>query len=261
MNAIWLDSASWRTVSHVIKEPCHTSVLQGEAWVDELLNGNKRRFRNQLRMQPESFQALLDMLVSNGSLKSSRYVTAKEKLATFLFVVGHAASNRLAQERFQRSGWTITQSFNEVFTHTIHIVNFILCSQYCLTLLYGTMQVLESIMVIYPTVVVSPNSSCDIPYEIHSNPKMFPFFEQCIGALDGTHISAIPPKGGEKPFRNRKGFKSQNVLAACSFDLRFVYVLAGWEGSASDGRVLNDALHCKGFSIPDGRMYLGNYCI
>ena len=31
------------------------------------------------------------------------------------------------------------------------------------------------------------------------------------------------------------------MLAAISFDLKFTYVLAGWEGNAHDSRVLNDA--------------------
>ena len=45
----------------------------------------------------------------------------------------------------------------------------------------------------------------------------------------------------------------QNVLAAISFDLKFIYVLAGWEGSAHDSHVLNDAFaRLGGFSIPDG---------
>ena len=45
----------------------------------------------------------------------------------------------------------------------------------------------------------------------------------------------------------------QNVLAAISFDLKFIYVLAGWEGSAHDSHVLNDAFaRPRGFSIPEG---------
>ena len=45
----------------------------------------------------------------------------------------------------------------------------------------------------------------------------------------------------------------QNVLAAISFDLKFIYVLAGWEGSAHDSHVLNDAFaRLWGFSIPEG---------
>ena len=43
------------------------------------------------------------------------------------------------------------------------------------------------------------------------------------------------------------------MLAAISFDLKFTYVLVGWEGSAHDSRVLNDAFAMPGrFSIPKG---------
>ena len=31
-------------------------------------------------------------------------------------------------------------------------------------------------------------------------------------------------------------------MAACGFDMRFTYVLAGWEGTTSDSRVIKNAL-------------------
>lgn len=36
--------------------------------------------------------------------------------------------------------------------------------------------------------------------------------------------------------------KATNVLGVCSQDMQFIYVLADWEGSAADGRVLHKAL-------------------
>ena len=54
-------------------------------------------------------------------------------------------------------------------------------------------------------------------------------------------------------FRGRKDGTTQNVLAAISFDLKFTYVLAGWEDSAHDSHVLNDAFaRPGGFTIPEG---------
>ena len=54
-------------------------------------------------------------------------------------------------------------------------------------------------------------------------------------------------------FRGHKDGTTQNVLVAISFDLKFTYVLVGWEGSAHDSRVLNDAFaRPGGFSIPEG---------
>jgi hypothetical protein len=35
-------------------------------------------------------------------------------------------------------------------------------------------------------------------------------------------------------FIRRKGVSTQNVMAACSFDMQFIFVWAGWEGSALD---------------------------
>ena len=54
-------------------------------------------------------------------------------------------------------------------------------------------------------------------------------------------------------FCGRKDGTTQNVLLAISFDLKFTYVLARWEDSAHDSRVLNDAFaRPGGFTIPEG---------
>lgn len=59
------------------------------------------------------------------------------------------------------------------------------------------------------------------------------------------------------PFRNRKKTISQNVMVACDFDLNFTFISCGWEGSATDAKVLRSALH-KGFKVPQGKFYLGD---
>ena len=41
-------------------------------------------------------------------------------------------------------------------------------------------------------------------------------------------------------YRNSHGLISQNVLVACNFDFKFIYVLSVWEGSAHDSKVIND---------------------
>ena len=43
------------------------------------------------------------------------------------------------------------------------------------------------------------------------------------------------------------------MLAAVDFDLRFTYMLAGWEGSAHDALILADALERDdGLRVPPG---------
>ena len=63
-----------------------------------------------------------------------------------------------------------------------------------------------------------------------------------MGAIDGTLVRASVPTEMQGRFRGRKDGTIQNVLATITFDVKFSYVLAGWEGSAHDSRVLNDAL-------------------
>jgi DDE superfamily endonuclease len=58
-------------------------------------------------------------------------------------------------------------------------------------------------------------------------------------------------------FRNRKKYISQNVLAVVNFDLTFSYALCGWEGSAHDSRVLDDA-RAKGLPFILGKFYIGD---
>ena len=66
--------------------------------------------------------------------------------------------------------------------------------------------------------------------------------QDVVGAVDGTHISCTPDVARRDAYRNRHGYCSQNILVACSFDMLFIYILAGWEGSAHDTYVLNNAL-------------------
>ena len=102
-----------------------------------------------------------------------------------------------------------------------------------------------------------PKEDIDTPYHIKDNPKLMPFFKDVIGALDGTHIHAAVPSEDRACFRNCKGGVSQNVLAACDFDFKFTYVLSGWEGSAADSAVWEDA-RTSDFRIPEGKLYLGD---
>nr|XP_051230045.1 vegetative cell wall protein gp1-like [Lolium perenne] len=71
--------------------------------------------------------------------------------------------------------------------------------------------------------------------------------EDCIGAIDGTHVTTKVPRSMSEAFCGRKHYTSQNVLAAVDFYMRFTYLLAGWAGSAHDASILADSL-----SRPDG---------
>lgn len=109
----------------------------------------------------------------------------------------------------------------------------------------------------YSAYVKLPKPDAPLPPIIEDNTKLWPFFKDCMGAIDGTHIYAGVSPSDRARYRNRKNEVSQNVLAVCDFNMCFTYVLSGWEGSAADGAVLEDA-RSKDFRVPDGKYYLGD---
>jgi hypothetical protein len=84
--------------------------------------------------------------------------------------------------------------------------------------------------------------------KVIDNLKRYPFFANCIRALNGTHLLVVIKGGYRKqaPWRSRKGGLSQNVLVVVNFKINFIYILAGWEGSTHDCRVI-DLAKRKGF--------------
>src|ERR1700761_1134361 len=56
--------------------PMHPSILTGQRWLDELLNGHPQRCLNQLGMYPASFCLLWWEMVTNGGLVDGRFVRA-----------------------------------------------------------------------------------------------------------------------------------------------------------------------------------------
>ncbi|RWR94158.1 putative nuclease HARBI1 [Cinnamomum micranthum f. kanehirae] len=85
------------------------------------------------------------------------------------------------------------------------------------------------------------------------------YLKDCIGAIDGTYITAWVPIKDHQRYRCRKGFIAQNVMAIVGFDMPLQFVCAGFEGSANDQKVLTDVLQNKGvhnLQIPYGKYYL-----
>ena len=93
-------------------------------------------------------------------------------------------------------------------------------------------------------------------YDIYVNSNFKSHTQDCIGAIDGTHIPAKVSSDIVARFRGRYKQPTQNVLAVVRFDMRFSYVLAGWEGSANDCMVLHNALERpNGLRVPSGNLF------
>jgi hypothetical protein len=102
-----------------------------------------------------------------------------------------------------------------------------------------------------------PEANSPIPPKIRDSPKFHPFFDGALGAIDGTHIRCTSSAADRDATRNRKGVLTQNCLVACTFDLRFTYLLSGWEGSTHDASLFHEARRTD-FRIPEGRYYLAD---
>jgi hypothetical protein len=85
------------------------------------------------------------------------------------------------------------------------------------------------------------SSICNTPYF-----KTIFFFwnslQDCIGAIDGTHIKAKIPAEHQRLDRGRKNECTHNVMAVCDFDMLFSYMYVDWEGTANDGCVFRDVI-------------------
>jgi hypothetical protein len=111
---------------------------------------------------------------------------------------------------------------------------------------------------LYQHTVKLPTSNTLPSEHITKNPKFAQYFTDCIGAIDETYIDVHLPPSVQSKYRNRKHHLSQNVLAACNFEMQFLYILAGWEGSAHDTTVLRDAQYNHGFTTPSKKYWLGD---
>ncbi|KAL0319803.1 UNVERIFIED_CONTAM: hypothetical protein Sradi_5241800 [Sesamum radiatum] len=81
------------------------------------------------------------------------------------------------------------------------------------------------------------------------------WFKACLGALDGMYIDVRVPEKDKSRYRTRKGHIAVNVLGAFNMNMKFIYVLTGWEGSNADSRVLRDAINRPtGLRIPTSNM-------
>jgi len=109
----------------------------------------------------------------------------------------------------------------------------------------------------YTDFVRQPQSTDPRSPYIFNNPKFNPFFEDAIGAMDGTHFISSGSAEERAIARDRKGLVTQNCLAACDFDHNFTYVSSGWEGSVSDSTMYFDS-RTTDLKVQPGKYYLAD---
>ncbi|WVZ83569.1 hypothetical protein U9M48_030701 [Paspalum notatum var. saurae] len=203
-------------------------LLQRDIWrtseLIRLIDASDRICIRELRMSRPVFYKLCARLRDKGLLVDTFHVSVEEQVAVFLKIVGQYHTQSSVVVALWRSGWAVSKYFNVV---------------------------LRAIMKLAPELIYVRSTSTHP--KITNSPNIFyPYFEGCIGALDGTHVRACVPAKSVDRFRGRKSYPTQNILAVVDFDLRFTYFLSGWEGSAHNSLVLQDAFSCpNGLKIPE----------
>ncbi|KAL3528184.1 hypothetical protein ACH5RR_012840 [Cinchona calisaya] len=214
----------------ITMQPCRSLSPTRSGFMTEVLNGDDDLCREMFRMDKHIFNKLCGILRQRGMLRDTAGVMIEEQLAIFLNIVGHNERNRVIQERFQHSGETISRHFNNVLKAIKSLSRYFL----------------------QPSPLTTP------PEILRSN-RFYPYFKDCIGVIDAMHIPAHVPAKDQSRFRNKKGVLTQNVLAACTLDLQFIFIYPGWEGSVADSRVLRAVLDDPDQNfpqIPGGKYYL-----
>lgn len=209
----------------------HNSKLSGSQWIKELLQGHTKRIRDNLGVSQEGFIYLEDLLKKKSTLQATKYMGTTEQLGIFLYAVTTDLSMRKLAERFQRSTETINRTYHKVMQ----------------SFLYKEF---------YNSNIQTSSSS--LPDYIALNHTFMPYFKDCVGAIDGTHIPISPPENVKAIYRNRKGELSQNVLAVCNFDMRFTDLLCGWEGSVSDSTLWIEGIRSGAVRVPNTKYLLGD---
>ncbi|KAH1250485.1 putative nuclease HARBI1 [Glycine max] len=216
---------TWYHNNYFVKEPTRNWELERHSFLNRLYRGKNKDCIEQLRLSKNAFFNLCRILQEKGGLVRTRNVPTTEAVAMFLHILAHNLKYMVVQFSYCRSKETISRQFNDVLRAVMKVSKDYLNFQPC------TLEGAEA--------------------------NKWRWFERCIGALDGTHIPVTVSPDERPRYRNRKGDVSTNVLAACGPDLRFIYVLPGWEGSAGDSRVLRDALrHQNKLEIPTGKYFL-----
>ncbi|KAJ3689069.1 hypothetical protein LUZ61_018233 [Rhynchospora tenuis] len=203
--------------------------LSGSEWIAGQLDGHHSRCYESYRMSTDNFNTLCDELKSKG-LRSNGDVIIEEQVGMFLQLVGQSHNMRKIGEDFHRSLETVWKCIRNV----LHYVE-----------------------KLGPKYIKMPDSNTPIHPMVAEGTRYAPF-KNALGAIDGMHIPAIPNLKDEfkESFRNRKGERTQNVMAAVDFDGYFVAVIAGWEGSTHDNFILGSAVQDGSFVVPPGRYYL-----
>ncbi|RZB81057.1 hypothetical protein D0Y65_030700 [Glycine soja] len=195
-----------------------------QSFIDKTPCHETRCYEN-FRMKKDVFMKFCESLKEVGNLCDGKKVSIEEAVAMFLIRICHNLRHWVVTERFQ---------------HSLHTVN------------KWFWIILKAVCKLGTGIIHQINQTSTHPH-IRGNPKYYLYFKDCIGAIDGTHVSSWARASKQTAFHGRKVLVTQNVLTVCDFDMLFTFVYSGWEGTTNDSKVFLDALSPENnFPKPNG---------
>ncbi|KAL2497381.1 putative harbinger transposase-derived nuclease [Abeliophyllum distichum] len=186
----------------------------------------------EFRMYPPMFVHFTHMLRDDYDLQSRPDVDIYEQVGMFLFILAHDKGYRQVRTVFDHSLQTIHHYFGVV---------------------------LRAVVKLGAKIIKPKTNYNESPPDHRPSSTRHLYFQDCIGAIDGTHVKAVLSASERLHFIGRKGYPSQNVLAACDFNMCFTFVLPGTTGNVHDSRILARAIHSTDINFPqpaNGKYYL-----
>ncbi|WVZ83139.1 hypothetical protein U9M48_030312, partial [Paspalum notatum var. saurae] len=194
--------------------PHRQLLYSGNAWVQHIL-AHEENCYDTFRMRRDQFLSLHQLLVHRYGLRSTNNISTEECLAIFLYIVSGPHSNRLAAVTFGHSKSTISLKFRHALRRIYNL----------------------GVDIIKPR-----DPTFSKPHPKVTRGAYFPWFENCIGALDGTHIKLQVSGERNMTFIGRHMVPTFNLLAVVDLGCRFIFVYSGRPGSMHDYSVLQHAL-------------------
>ena len=160
-------------------------------------------------MYPSVFWKLCNIIREKALLQDTKFICVQEMLALFLLIVGQDSRYWVVHKTFGKSHFATSQSFNKI------------------------LKVLNTI-----AINIMTKSGSTVPEKIRESTRFYPYFkvsdeiiyfyfkvideiiiiliflslfQDCIGAIDGTHILAMITGRDKSSYRNRHGTILQNV--------------------------------------------------
>ncbi|XP_022866420.1 uncharacterized protein LOC111386198 [Olea europaea var. sylvestris] len=182
-------------------------------------------------MYPPRLRHFAHLLQDEYGLTGSQHVDIYEKVGMFLCILAHG-----------KGYWQVTTIFN----HSLQTV----CQFF--------KEVLRAVVSLSERIIRSAHNYNDGVEPHKPNSNKHPLFQDCIRLLM-EHVRVVLPRHERVNFIGRKGIPTQNVLAACDFNLCFTFVLSGCTGNTHDARILARAIYSPEIEFPPpatGKYYL-----